>query len=493
MADQTRLEQLPTIDGTLLREWPRPPGAHPSWDRWSLAERQQWLLDRTYERVDGGWVVSDDPRHRQVRDQVLRAVDAVPTVAGIEFLTDMITDEIDGGMDADDADDPGCDERDQRRSLLRYVILVALLILVVAAALVWIFGDRGSPDPEEIATPSGPAPVTTVDEIGADDAERADLDPAENGIAPIGGVPVGNEPIEESAGRDGPVDGDAGLATSTTMPGHEDYLGIFSDGETGVRLGADGTYTLVMSGAGDEGRFRLTLDDDGQVRLQFLEPDDDMTFRIAMPVALHPGGLWWGTAESGRLLPRATSLPEFVIPSDHVVLHGDSVDEISFLWRTMYPNLELDPRAGAGRAVALEPDSVSGTLELDLETGTVDGELTIWFRSPPDNRHGSVHGDAVLRFETGTVGASGRGDWIAGTASADLTFIGELSCADEMCDGSYRATVPGDYRVIAARDGHVQLEFAWTGAHEEFVVGSQLDPGAVTSFGGMLTGQSARD
>lgn len=494
MADQTRLEQLPTIDGTLLREWPRPPGAHHSWDRWSAAERQQWLLERTYERVDGGWVVSDDPRHRQVREQVLRAVDVVPTAEGVALLADMIADEIDGGTSVEAHDEPGAAERDQRRSQLRFVIRIVLVILVIAAALLWILGDRGSPDPEEVATPSDRTPVTTLDEAGLDDARRAERDTAENGVGPIEDGPIGTGPADHDPGGDdpvtGPADGAAGIAPTTTMPGHEDYLGIFSDGETGIRLGADGTYTLVMPAGSDEGRFRLTQDDDGQVRLQLLEPGDEFAFRIAMPVALHPGGLWWGTAEDGRLLPHATSLPEAITPGDRVVLDAAGIDDIRMIWRTQYPNLELG-RTGTRRA-EMELQQVTGGLEFNLATGVVDGELTMAFANSPDDRFVSATGRITMTFEQGTTGRDGRGDSIRGRAMADVTFTGDLLCADEPCDGSYRALVVQDYAVFVRSDGGIRLEFAWTDGHDQVPVAAALDPAAFTELSGWFSAQGVR-
>ncbi len=470
MTDETRLEQLPTINENLLREWSRPPGAPARWDRWSPETRQAWLLDRTFEEVDGGWVASDDPSNRQVRDQVLHVLETT-SPEGLLMVADMISE----GIDAEDPRDPYHHEDVvRRRKQLRFALAGALLIIVTAALIVWLTGDGTPGDRDEVVTQPDPPPATTVHDPEVEQPAPPDVDAPERDAVPI---------------EDGPIEDGPGIAPTTTMPGHEDFLGTFSDGQTGIRLGADGTYTLVMAAGSDEGRFRLVRDD-GQVRLQLLEPGEEFAFRIAMPVALHPDGLWWGTSEGGRLLPRAASLPTPPTVGDRVGLAAEAIDDIRFIWRTQYPNLELG-REGT-RTAELELNQVSGGLELDLATGAIDGELTMTFESSPDDQHVLATGRATFAFDPGTTGRDGRGDSIRGRARADVTFTGELRCAEGMCDGSFRALVDQEYLFVVGPDGQVRFEFAWTAGYDEIVVGSALDPAAYTVLSGWFTGSGDR-
>ena len=468
MTDETRLEQLPTISEDLLRAWPRPPDGPERWDLWSPATRQAWLLDQTFEEVDGGWAVSDDPSKRQVRDQVLHVLETTSPEA-LLMVADLISEPIgvDDSIDSEDAT--------RRWKQLRFALAGALLLIVTAALIVSLTGDGTPGGHDEVATQPDRPPATTVHDPDVEQPAPPDADAPEQDVAPVDVAPV----------DDGP-----GIAPTTTMPGHEDFLGTFSDGETGIRLGADGTYTLVMTAGSDEGRFRLVRDDDGQVRLQLLEPGEEFVFRIAMPVALHPDGLWWGTTEGGRLLPRATSLPTAPTTGDRVVLAGEAIDDVRFIWRTQYPNLELG-REGT-RTAELELDAVTGQLELDLATGAIAGDLMMAFRSSPDDQHVSATGRATFAFEPGTIGRDGRGDNIRGRARADVTFTGELRCAEGACDGSYRALVDQEYLFVVGPDGQVRFEFAWTAGYDEIVVGSALDPAAYTVLSGWFTGQGER-
>lgn len=388
----------------------------------------------------------------------------------IGMFTDLIAERI--GYDTTPVD---VEDTRRRWKQLRFAIAGVLLLIVTAALIVWLTGDGTPGDRDEVATQPDPPPATIVHDPDLEQPAPPDADAPEQDVAPVDVTPI----------DDGP-----GIAPTTTMPGHEDFLGTFSDGETGIRLGADGTYTLVMAAGSDEGRFRLVRDDDGQVRLQLLEPGEEFTFRIAMPVALHPDGLWWGTTEGGRLLPRATSLPAPRAMGDRVVLASEAIDDVHFIWRTQYPNLELG-RQGT-RTAELELDAVTGGLELDLATGAIDGELTMTFQSSPDDQHVLATGRATFAFEPGTTSRDGRGDNIRGRARADVTFTGDLRCAEGRCDGSYRALVDQEFLFVVGPDGRVRFEFAWTAGYDEIVVGSALDPAAYTVLSGWFTGQGDR-
>ena len=427
------LTTRPRLSPHIVNRWPRPEGAPVDWLRWDAAERADWLLDRAFVEHDGAWVPSTDPADAAIRDRVL---EAIAVQQGGALVADELYSAI-AGSDDDESSSQltrhGPSSPSGRRTLAGLAVAILLLLIVVALVATWVRSDdEGTSDAVTGVPPAEQTASETVDgAVDVADAVGTDVDGSDSSD---GGAGVSEQ-------------GDTGGPTPSTVPGHDDYVGIWTDGEVGLELSADGTYKMVSPDAYAEGWYRLVVDDFGQIRVQFLEEPDALYFGMAAPLDLRSDALWFGHADHGQLLPRGTILPDRPATARPFTVDVGEATELRGAWRSLHPQIEVGPGGRSGHLLLAE--SGNGMLYGDPDEGELTGMMTFTYRDEiPEGRGSYATGSITVTIVSSESGRENRGPTITGTADVELTLDGWTNCAEGTCATGYTSSATGPYTMI---------------------------------------------
>lgn len=151
-------DQRPDINEDVLKAWPRPPDVpRYRWDRWSLRQRQDYLLDRTFDEQDGRWVAKDQPADPQLADQVIQAA---TTTAGLGTFSEELLGAI------NDHSPSKSDPHGSNFATAIALLFVAILAVVITLLILDLFGsdgdDQALTDPSTTVTTVADAPTSSV-------------------------------------------------------------------------------------------------------------------------------------------------------------------------------------------------------------------------------------------------------------------------------------------------------------------------------------------
>ena len=318
----------------------------------------------------------------------------------------------------------------------------AFMVFLILAIIVggFLFLNRDDP-------PSDPAPGISAETPGGD----------EDSQDPGGGDgfqdPGGGDGLQDPGGDDDPQDpgGDEEQITYSSLPEHAVYARIWSSAEMALELDRDGTYRYVAPGVDQAGRFTMTVVD-GEDRILFMDPDDPsgLTYLSWVPVSLEDGVLVYGEGEGARDLVSVMELPAFEadFPPPQALDLEEALD-FGGSWYSENPGIQLSDSGSAGVFYSLVPDDLSGSLALDLEAGTISGEVVVACVCESGrctNRETDrASGTATLTFTAGTLtGRPGRWDY-RGSVDVDLAWRARTECTDGTCRWPYDIVLEADY------------------------------------------------